>query len=57
MEVGKRLLEKNSLTKSFDNMDGKQCLKKAGEIFKEINLDNDLVELELIKTKVNETKL
>ena len=57
MEVGKRLLEKNSLTMSFDNMDGKEYLKKAGEIFKEINLDNDFAELELIKTKVNETKL
>jgi CRISPR/Cas system CMR-associated protein Cmr5 small subunit len=55
MEVGKRLLERNSLTKSFDNMDGRQYLKKAEEIFKDMNLKKDLAELEIIRTEAYET--
>ena len=55
MEVGKRLLERNSLTKSFDNMDGRQYLKKAEEIFKDMNLKKDLAELENIRTEAYET--
>ncbi len=53
MEAGKRLLERNSLTKSFDGMDAEQCLKKAGEIFYEMNLKYDLIELEGIEAAMN----
>ena len=53
LEVGKRLLEKDSLTKLLDNMDGVQYLKKAKEIFKEMDLKYDLLELERIESSIN----
>ncbi len=53
LEVGKRLLEKNSITNSLDNMDGAQYLKKAKEIFNEMDLKYDLLELERIEAAMN----
>jgi hypothetical protein len=52
MEVGKRLLEKKSKLRQLNDIDGQQYLEKARVLFKEMELEKDLDELDKIKSQI-----
>jgi tetratricopeptide (TPR) repeat protein len=56
MEVGKRLLEKKNKLRQLNGIDGNEYLEKAKVLFKEMELEWDLDELDKIKSQIGEMK-
>jgi len=50
-EVGKRLSEPQSKYKQFNGIDAGRYLEKAGILFEEMGLENDLACLERVRTR------
>ncbi|UCH94966.1 MAG: AAA family ATPase [Candidatus Aminicenantes bacterium] len=56
MEVGKRLAEKKSKLRELKGIRGQEYLEKARVLFKEMELEKDLEELDKIKSQIEEGK-
>ena len=52
MEVGKRLLEPHSKYKELNGITAKEYLDKAETLFKEMDLEWDLEQLERVRTEL-----
>ena len=51
-DVGKRLSEDNRKYRAMNGIEGKEYLKKAEDLFREMNLQFDLDELDKIQSEI-----